>query len=104
MPSAGTGELRSKLDAGPPPWLPITQQAWVPLPIHSEYGGPLPLLPVVRIEENIAEKIARLNRRTFARDMYDLVWLAQKPTGPGPGAHQAPGSTEMLGRQERTLF
>ncbi len=74
-----TGELSSKLDVGPPPWLPTTQQAWVPLPIHNEYGGPLPLLPVVRIEENIAEKIARLNRRTFARDMYDLIWLAQKP-------------------------
>lgn len=74
-----TGELSSKLDVGPPPWLPITHQDWVPLPIHNEYGGPLPQLPVVRLEENVAEKMARLNRRTFARDAYDLVWLAQKP-------------------------
>lgn len=38
-------------------------------------GGPLPALTVVRLEENVAEKIARLNRTTTARDVYDLVWL-----------------------------
>jgi uncharacterized protein len=26
--------------------------------------------------ENMAEKIARLTRRTPARDVYDLVWIA----------------------------
>lgn len=31
---------------------------------------------MIRIEENIAEKISRLNRLTTARDMYDLAWLA----------------------------
>jgi hypothetical protein len=30
----------------------------------------------VRLEENIAEKISRLNRSTPARDMYDLAWIA----------------------------
>jgi hypothetical protein len=30
---------------------------------------------VIRLEENIAEKIARLNRATPARDMYDLRWV-----------------------------
>lgn len=29
---------------------------------------------MIRLEENIAEKIARLNRATPARDMYDLHW------------------------------
>ncbi len=47
----------------------------MPLPIHKQYGGPLPGLPCVRLEENMAEKIARLNRTTAARDVYDLVWL-----------------------------
>lgn len=30
---------------------------------------------MIRLEENIAEKIARLNRATPARDMYDLRWV-----------------------------
>ncbi|MEU4360926.1 nucleotidyl transferase AbiEii/AbiGii toxin family protein [Promicromonospora sp. NPDC023987] len=32
-------------------------------------------ITTVRLEENVAEKIARLNRTTTARDVYDLVWL-----------------------------
>jgi predicted nucleotidyltransferase component of viral defense system len=36
----------------------------------------LPQLQVIRLEENIAEKISRLNRTTTARDLYDLAWLA----------------------------
>lgn len=74
-----TGELRSKLDIGPPPWLPPVNRPWVPLPVHQRYGGPLPEILTIRLEENIAEKIARLNRRTFARDAYDLVWVAREP-------------------------
>lgn len=68
--------LSSKLDVSPPPWLEPVERNWVPMPVHDTYGGPLPLLPVVRLEENLAEKIARLNRVTPARDMYDLAWLA----------------------------
>ncbi len=46
------------------------------MPIHATYGEPaLPELQVIRLEENIAEKIARLNRTTTARDLYDLAWL-----------------------------
>jgi len=29
------------------------------------------------MEENLAEKISRLNRTTTARDMYDLAWVAR---------------------------
>jgi predicted nucleotidyltransferase component of viral defense system len=76
---AGTGALSSKLDVGPPPWLTPEDRAWVPLPIHDRYGGLLPHLPVVRVEETVAEKIARLTRRTYARDAYDLVWIARQP-------------------------
>ncbi|MGP8151257.1 MAG: nucleotidyl transferase AbiEii/AbiGii toxin family protein, partial [Acidimicrobiales bacterium] len=49
------------------------------VPIHSRYGGPLPQLPVVDLAENVAEKISRLNRRSPARDAYDLVWVARTP-------------------------
>ncbi|GID25425.1 nucleotidyl transferase AbiEii/AbiGii toxin family protein [Paractinoplanes brasiliensis] len=70
-----TGALQSKLDLNPPPWLPPVLRGWQPLPIHTRYGLPaLPQLQVIRLEENIAEKIARLNRATPARDMYDLRW------------------------------
>lgn len=74
-----TGPLQSKLDVGPPPWLAPTGRSWIDVPIHSRYGGPLPLLPVVDLAENVAEKIARLNRRSLARDAYDLVWVARTP-------------------------
>jgi hypothetical protein len=48
--------------------------------IHRHYGlSPLPKLQTVRLEENLAEKIARLNRLTVARDMYDLSWVISNP-------------------------
>lgn len=70
-----SGTLDSKLDLNPPPWLPPVRRGWVALPIHKQYGDPpLPELQVVQLEENLAEKISRLNRLTTARDMYDLAW------------------------------
>lgn len=67
--------LQTKLDFSPAPWLAPVEAGWVPMPIHERYGGPLPKIRTVRLEENVAEKIARLNRTTTARDMYDLAWL-----------------------------
>lgn len=65
-----TGALQSKLDLNPPPWLPPVNRGWVHLPVHDRYGQPpLPQLQIVRLEENLAEKVARLNRTTPARDM-----------------------------------
>ncbi|MDR1186172.1 MAG: nucleotidyl transferase AbiEii/AbiGii toxin family protein [Bifidobacteriaceae bacterium] len=73
--------LQSKLDLNPPPWLAPVTRAWVPLPVHSQYGAPpLPEIQVVPLMENLAEKIARLNRTTPARDMYDLRWVAANPS------------------------
>jgi predicted nucleotidyltransferase component of viral defense system len=77
--AGSSGNLQSKLDIGPPPWLAPIRRPWASLPIHALYDGPLPELFLVCLEENMAEKIARLNRRTPARDVYDLVWLAQQP-------------------------
>ena len=68
--------LKSKIDITPPPWITPIEKEWVPMPIHASYGEPkLPKLTTVRLEENIAEKIARLNRTTPARDLYDLRWI-----------------------------
>jgi len=76
-PYMGVGyTLSSKIDLNPAPWLEPVKRNWIPLPIHKQYGEPpLPMLKVIRLEENIAEKIARLNRTTTARDMYDLSWI-----------------------------
>lgn len=45
--------------------------------VHGRYGFALPALPVVRMEEAIAEKLARYRRVSLARDLYDLAWFAE---------------------------
>jgi len=63
-PFGGAPSLQSKLDLNPPPWLEPVRRGWHPLPIHTQYGPPvLPPLQVIRLEENIAEKISRLTVR-----------------------------------------
>nr|WP_300145511.1 nucleotidyl transferase AbiEii/AbiGii toxin family protein [Propionicimonas sp.] len=44
------------------------------LPIHDRYGFVLPPTPVVKVEEAVAEKLARFRRVSLARDLYDLHW------------------------------
>ena len=70
--------LATKLDFSPAPWLEPVRRSWVHMPIHDRYGGPLPQILTVRLEENVSEKIARLNRTTTARDMYDLAWICSQ--------------------------
>jgi uncharacterized protein len=48
----------------------------VRLPIHDRYDSILPPTPVVRVEEAVAEKLARYRRVSLARDLYDLQWFA----------------------------
>lgn len=48
----------------------------VPLPIHRAYGITVPTVPVVRLPEAVAEKLARFRRVSLARDLYDLQWFA----------------------------
>ena len=71
-PFGGVGNLTTKLDIGPAPWLPPDERGWVRLPVHAAYDLP-PAIPVMSLAENMAEKIARLTRRTPARDVYDLA-------------------------------
>lgn len=72
------GALTTKLDVGPPVWLPPQQRPWVEAPIHAAYDLP-DTLPVMALEENLAEKIARLNRVQLARDLFDLWWIGTNP-------------------------
>lgn len=69
--------LMSKLDVTSPPWLPSQSKPWVKMAIHEYYGFALPELSACSMEENLAEKIVRLNRLTPARDMYDLMWVGR---------------------------
>ena len=69
--------FKTKLDFASYPWLEPAKKSIVPLPIHKQYGFELPQIHTVRLEENMAEKIARLNRTSTARDMYDLNWLLE---------------------------
>ncbi|WP_239657325.1 nucleotidyl transferase AbiEii/AbiGii toxin family protein [Mycobacterium riyadhense] len=48
----------------------------VRLPIHDRYDFVLPTTPVVRVEEAVAEKLARYRRVSLSRDLYDLQWFA----------------------------
>ncbi|MDZ4259237.1 MAG: nucleotidyl transferase AbiEii/AbiGii toxin family protein [Gemmatimonadales bacterium] len=72
----GTLGQTIKLEVGAPVWLTPASRPFVPLGSHKLYGFPLPALASMRLEEVIAEKIARLTRQSTARDAYDLVWLA----------------------------
>lgn len=70
-------DLSSKLDVSPAVWMRPVRRGWISMPVHTTYGDPpLPELQAIRMEENLAEKISRLNRTTTARDMYDLAWIA----------------------------
>jgi predicted nucleotidyltransferase component of viral defense system len=68
--------LTTKIDIGPSLWLKPETRSWIPTSIHSLYGFNLPKLNVISIPENLSEKLARVNRRLLARDLYDLVWVA----------------------------
>lgn len=71
-------DLSSKLDVSPAVWMRPVRRGWIPMAVHRTYGDPpLPELQAIRMEENLAEKISRLNRTTTARDMYDLAWIAE---------------------------
>jgi predicted nucleotidyltransferase component of viral defense system len=85
-PFGGVGNLSTKLDIGPAPWLPPAERGWVRLAIHAAYELPASI-PVMALEENMAEKVARLTRRTPARDVYDLTWIAS--TSPYSGFDRA---------------
>lgn len=76
----GETEVPARLDLGRRSlWLRPEVLSALPLPIHERYDFALPPVPTSRIEEVIAEKLARYRRGSLARDLYDLAWLASRP-------------------------
>jgi predicted nucleotidyltransferase component of viral defense system len=76
----GETEVPARLDLGRRAlWLPPEMLPALPLPIHARYDFELIAIPTARVEEVIAEKLARYRRGSLARDLYDLAWLASRP-------------------------
>jgi hypothetical protein len=72
----GNPSVSIKLDVGPPCWLAPEPRAFVAHATQRRYGFDLPYILCVRLEEILAEKVARLSRSATARDASDLVWAS----------------------------
>lgn len=72
----GNPAVSIKLDVGPSCWIRPEVRHFVTHPIQQRYGFELPAIPCMRLEEILAEKVARLTRSSTARDASDLVWAA----------------------------
>jgi len=76
----GSPEVPARLDLGRRPlWLAAQPAQPLVMPIHWRYDFALPAIPAARVEEIVAEKLARFRRASLARDLYDLAWFAARP-------------------------
>jgi predicted nucleotidyltransferase component of viral defense system len=76
----GSPEVPARLDLGRRPlWLAAQPAQPIALPIHQRYDFTLPPVPAARVEEIVAEKLARFRRTSLARDLYDLAWFTARP-------------------------
>ncbi len=60
------------------PWLTPDLIDPIAMPVHRAYGIPLRPTSVIRLEELLAEKLARYRRDSLARDLYDLAWFSTR--------------------------
>jgi predicted nucleotidyltransferase component of viral defense system len=75
----GAPSLPAKIDVSTRGlWLSPDVTEMIPLPIHKRYDIDLPEIPVMRLEEVMAEKLSRYRRTSLARDLYDLAWCADQ--------------------------
>lgn len=74
----GAPEIPARIDCSArKPWLAPEHLAPIPLPIHERYDIAIAHIPVMPVEEVLAEKLARYRRASLARDLYDLAWFAR---------------------------
>lgn len=88
----GDPPITMKLEVGPPCWLRPEERPFVETSTQARYNFTLPRLPMMRLEEILAEKIARLSRLATARDAYDLVWARTT----SPHSRFSPGLVRRL--------
>lgn len=75
----GSPDVDARLDLGRGAlWLPAEKLPVLTMAIHRRYDFELPTVPTSRVEEVIAEKLARYRRGSLARDLYDLAWFAER--------------------------
>lgn len=72
VPTSRQGSRRLR-----PPWLPVKVLDPILLHVHEGYEFAPVAVPVMALDEAIAEKIAALRRRRLARDRYDLAWFSR---------------------------
>ncbi len=76
----GELDVPARLDLGRRPlWLSPEPMNLLPMPIHGRYDFVMLPIPAARLEETIAEKLARYRRGSLARDLYDLAWVSSRP-------------------------
>jgi len=70
----GTPRVDARIEVRPPaPWLTPQKIAPLPFPVHRGYEFVPVTLPVMVLEELLAEKVAAFRRRGLLRDLYDLA-------------------------------
>lgn len=74
----GSPQIDAKLDIGRRGvWLTPEIREPIPLPVHRGYEFEPVSLPLMTLEETLAEKLAAFRRRALVRDLYDLAWFSQ---------------------------
>lgn len=64
-------------------WLPPDQLSLTPTPAHDAYPFDTGFaVPVMRVDENVAEKLGRWQERPLVRDLYDLAALSTRIEDP----------------------
>lgn len=58
-------------------WLTPEVRDPISLPVHKGYEFEPVSLPVMTLEETLAEKLAAFRRRALVRDLYDLAWFSK---------------------------
>lgn len=78
------GGMRVKMDFSTRGlWLPAQPRPPIPTPVHAAYPfDPTVEIPVISVDENLAEKLGRWQRQPLMRDLYDLAALSTRVDNP----------------------
>ncbi|WP_420614275.1 nucleotidyl transferase AbiEii/AbiGii toxin family protein [Candidatus Spongiisocius sp.] len=81
---SGGGALRAKIDFSTRGlWLPPDHLPLVHTPVHAAYPFDAGFaVPVIRVDENVAEKLGRWQGDPLVRDLYDLAALSTSVDDP----------------------
>lgn len=79
MTPLGTPNIDARLEVVPrTPWLEPDTLPAIEFPVHMGYEFTPVAIPVMSLEESLAEKLAAFRRRALIRDLYDLAWFGRQ--------------------------